>query len=204
MDPHCFLLKIIDVRELADEVLGVWPRLVIDQGRKGVEVQREVDTAFLRVAVAVPGSHPVYAALHGQDAEDHPNSLLVPKVMTFLRDFCVDTDATLARALLAKLPPGRSVGWHVDRGSYYQATARYHLAILNEGATFRVETTTYEQHTGELWSFDNTKPHGALNNTSTDRIHLIFDTQPAHLKTHAEMLKQKYSADLYKNDPNRE
>lgn len=204
MDDHCFLLKIMDVRELADEVLGVWPRLVIDQVRKGVEVQSEVDTAYLRVALAVPGAHPVYAALHGQDAEDHPNSLLVPKVMKFLRDFCAETDSTLARALLAKLPPGKSVGWHVDRGSYYQATARYHLAILNEGATFRAEATTYEQHTGELWTFDNTKPHGALNNTSMDRIHLIFDTQPGHLKAHAEMLKEKYSSEFYKNDPNRE
>jgi hypothetical protein len=204
MDPHCFLLKIVDVRELADEVLGVWPRLVIDQGRKGIEVQREVDTAFLRVAVAVPGAHPVYAALHGQDAEDHPNSLLVPKVMKFLRDFCAETDATLARALLAKLPPGKAVGWHFDRGSYYQATVRYHLAILNKGAMFRVNMTTYEQHTGDLWSFDNTKPHGALNNTSMDRIHLIFDTQPRHLKAHAEILKQKYSAALYLNDPNRD
>jgi hypothetical protein len=125
MDAKCFLVKILDVRELADEVLSAWPRLAIDQVRKGVEVQREVDTALLRVAVAVPESHPVYAALHGQDAEDHPNSLLVPKVMTFLRDFCAKTDATLARALLAKLPPGKAVGWHFDRGSYYQATARY-------------------------------------------------------------------------------
>jgi hypothetical protein len=204
MDAHCFLVKILDVRELADEVLSAWPRLAIDQVRKGVEVQSEVDTAYLRVAVAVPGAHPVYAALHGQDSEDHPNARLVPKVMKFLQDFSAETDATLARALLAKLPPGKSVGWHVDRGSYYQATARYHLAIFNEGATFRVETTTYEQHTGELWSFDNTKPHGAFNHTSAYRIHLIFDTQPAHLKARAEILKQKYSTDFYKNDPNRE
>jgi hypothetical protein len=172
MDAHCLLVKILDVRELADEVLAVWPRLFIDQGRKGVEVQRDVDTAFLRVASAVAGAHPVYAAPRGQDAEDDPNSLLVPKVMKFLHDFCAETNATLARALLAKLPPGNSVGWHVDRVCYYQATARYHLAILNQGATFRVDMTTYEQHTGELCSFDNTKPHGAFNKTPTDRIHL--------------------------------
>jgi hypothetical protein len=55
--------------------------------------------------------------------------------MKFLRDFCAETEATLARALLAKLPPGKAVGWHFYRGSYYQATVRYHLAILNKGAT---------------------------------------------------------------------
>src|SRR5688500_1594862 len=66
-----------------------------------------------------------------------PERPLVPKLMKFLRVFCGETDATLARVLRAKLPPGKSVGWHVDRGSYYQATARYHLAILNEGVTFR-------------------------------------------------------------------
>jgi hypothetical protein len=75
---------------------------------------------------------------------------------------------------------------------------------LNEGATFWVETTTYEQNTGELWSFDNTKPHGALNYTSADRVHLIFDTQPWHLKARAEMLKEKYSTAFYMNDPNRD
>ena len=75
---------------------------------------------------------------------------------------------------------------------------------MNEGATFQVETTTYEQHTGELWSFDNTKPHSAFNNTPTDRIHLIFDRQPGHLKARAEMLKEKYSTAFYMNDPNRD
>ena len=33
-------------------------------------------------------------------------------------------------------------------------------------------------HEGELWWFDNKKPHEASNESDADRIHVIFDLLP--------------------------
>lgn len=82
----------------------------------------------------------------------------------------------MARAMLVRLTPDGMVDEHTDQGLYADATERFHWVLTtNDRALCQVGSEEYQPKVGELWWFDKTKPHSAINAGTNDRVHLIFD-----------------------------
>ena len=102
-----------------------------------------------------------------------------PATVAFIESFAADRQGSLGRARYARLPPGKTVLPHTDRGEYYRYRDRYHLVIRSEqGSLLRAGGETVRMREGELWWFDNKQIHEAFNDGDQDRIHMIFDLLP--------------------------
>lgn len=103
-----------------------------------------------------------------------------PATVAFIEEFAAKQGGTPGRARYARLPPGKVVLPHIDRGDYYRLRDRYHLVIRSEnGSLLNAGDESVRMHEGELWWFDNKAVHDACNDSGSDRIHLIFDLLPA-------------------------
>lgn len=103
-----------------------------------------------------------------------------PEAMAFIQDFAVETDGEISRAKLVNLPPGNRVYSHIDRGDYYKIRNRYHLILSTgpDGSYLKAGDESVRMKAGELWWFNNKAPHESHNDSTQDRIHLIFDLLP--------------------------
>lgn len=110
-------------------------------------------------------------------------SAAFPATVGFLEAFAAEQEGSLGRARYARLLPGKTVLPHMDRGAYYRDRDRYHLVVRSAGGSLlRAGGETVRMREGELWWFDNKAVHDARNDSSADRIHLIFDLLPTRLR----------------------
>lgn len=80
----------------------------------------------------------------------------------------------LGGVLITKLPPGGKIEQHVDSGWHATYYDKFYVAIQNEkGATFDFEDAVIDPTPGDVYWFDNSKPHGVTNDSARDRIALI-------------------------------
>ena len=80
------------------------------------------------------------------------------------------------RALISWLSPDTDVKPHIDPGWVFGIQRRYAWVIkTNADSFFYIENKKYSFEIGDVWEFDNKKIHSAVNQGTTDRIHLIFD-----------------------------
>lgn len=104
------------------------------------------------------------------------------EVRRFVLTAAADLNCTrIGRVFISKLPPGGKVLPHKDLDGlngieterYYD---RFHLVYKSEpGNIFRCGDEKVYMKPGELWWFDNFEEHEVINNSSSDRIHLIMD-----------------------------
>lgn len=77
---------------------------------------------------------------------------------------------------LAKLMPNSEVGTHVDSGFFLEKCHRIHIPIKTNSEVFYIiDNKKNNWLKGKIYEFDNTRPHGVLNNSSEERIHLMFN-----------------------------
>lgn len=82
----------------------------------------------------------------------------------------------LGRCLITKLAPGRKIDPHVDGGSHAAYYDRFHIVLDSApGSLFRCGDESVQMAPGEIWWFDNSVEHEVINNSATDRLHLIVD-----------------------------
>ena len=140
---------------------------------------RQTHTIFLRQAERTSAPPHLWVGDIGEihASELAPQAWRLPDAVLMAQALAAGLGVELGRALLARLPPGGTVGTHRDVGTYYAVRDRYHLAISNEaqGSILRVEDEEVDLPRGSLWRIDNTRLHSARNRSGTDRIHLIFD-----------------------------
>lgn len=105
----------------------------------------------------------------------------LPEARHFLERIAEAEDSIIGRAKIVSLPSGNKVYPHVDRGEYYRVRNRYHLILQSAGSWMRAGNEEVRMKTGELWWFDNKAEHEAMNDSDTDRVHLIFDLLPRRL-----------------------
>ncbi|PLK48576.1 aspartyl/asparaginyl beta-hydroxylase domain-containing protein [Uliginosibacterium sp. TH139] len=168
---------LIDVSEIKNELKINDESWKFDVSRQAkIKVQRETEAIFLRAADRGDAS---VATEEVHASKDSPLAPLFPNTMHFLSTQAEIRNAELGRALFAKLEPGGQVYSHIDRGSYYACRDRYHLVISSaDGSPMVCGDEEAVMREGELWWFDNKKPHEAFNRSSSSRIHLIFDLLP--------------------------
>jgi hypothetical protein len=82
----------------------------------------------------------------------------------------------LGGVLITRVPPGRQVAPHDDRGrwhpTFFQTKAYLPLAT-NPKCYSTCEDECVTMNVGECWLFDNLKTHSTVNDGETDRITLI-------------------------------
>ena len=87
-------------------------------------------------------------------------------------------DAFPARARLAwigRSPPGATIRLHIDNTSHWDEHHRVHVPLITTpDARLCVEGRFLHMPAGSCWLFNNSVPHGALNDGPT-RLHLILD-----------------------------
>ncbi|MGQ0741542.1 MAG: aspartyl/asparaginyl beta-hydroxylase domain-containing protein [Alphaproteobacteria bacterium] len=83
----------------------------------------------------------------------------------------------LGRARLMRLEPGDGVPMHFDKHYYWRHHTRVHIPIVTHPEVrFQCERTSVHMAAGEAWTFDNWRMHTVINERTTRRIHLTFDT----------------------------
>lgn len=93
-----------------------------------------------------------------------------------LRTIIDEPQGYIYRAILAKLPIGKSIKPHLDKGVIFEPR-RIHIVIqTNKSCYFTVADITKNLKEGEIWEVNNNgNIHSVSNEGETDRIHLIID-----------------------------
>lgn len=151
-----------------------------------VQVGRQLTSPAQRHTNAIPLRGLRRSSIRGRRRRDvHESrwtslSAQFPATVAFIEAFAAEQRGAPGRARFARLPPGKTVLPHMDRGEYYRLRDRYHLVIRSEnGSLLNAGGESVRMHEGELWWFDNKAVHDACNDSGSDRIHLIFDLLPA-------------------------
>lgn len=106
------------------------------------------------------------------------NYLAFQKTYTFLESFADGLNGQLGRAMIVTLKPNSQVYRHYDKGSYYEGRDRYHLVLRSSGSRMVCGDEQSVWKEGELWWFNNKLEHEAFNESSEERVHIIFDILP--------------------------
>lgn len=168
----------IDPRPFLDEIASVNGAWEAATGRQDkIAVQREALAIPLRglrkSAIGERRRRDVHESRWTGGAKDYPIAC------AFLREVAAALESELSRAKIVRLPAGRRVYSHIDRGEYYRLRNRYHLVLKStRGSWLKAGDEETRMGEGELWWFDNDQPHEAFNDGDEDRIHMIFDLLP--------------------------
>lgn len=94
----------------------------------------------------------------------------------------------LGGVLITKLPPYGKIHRHVDSGWHATYYAKYYVCVKDGGSQFQFDSGTIHPKEGEIWWFDNQKPHEVINNDK-ERIAMIVCIKsdgggPCHSESH--------------------
>lgn len=141
----------------------------------------DVDDIWLRYSDAKALTEGGVAA--GVDAKPvwYPAALRLPAVRPLVLSLMFMTNSwSLERLIITRLKPGGRILKHQDNyGAYVHqpGIARYHTVLQGLGGSgFACGDEVVQMLTGEAWWFDASEPHEVLNNSASDRVHLIADT----------------------------
>lgn len=80
------------------------------------------------------------------------------------------------RIMLVSLYPQGVISEHIDEGNYSDNYSRMHLSIVSrEGNVFYCGSDSKHIQEGELCWFNHKVAHKVINNSDSERIHLIID-----------------------------
>lgn len=81
----------------------------------------------------------------------------------------------LGMVLITRIPPRTNVGRHVDKGWHAEHYLKFALQIkAAPGQKFCYDEMELETKAGDLYAFDNSRPHWVENPTDFERITLIM------------------------------
>jgi hypothetical protein len=83
----------------------------------------------------------------------------------------------IIRAILVLLKSNSKINRHIDIGKSLSICHRIHIPIItNKNILFEIDNEIKNLKEGEMWEINNSKKmHSVINNSNTDRIHLIVD-----------------------------
>jgi len=111
------------------------------------------------------------------ESVDYPPYALLPEARQLVNSLMTRVSGErLGRVVLNKLRPGGRIFAHEDspeHASYYE---RFHIVLHSSpGVLFRAGEESVHMGTGEVWWFNNAINHEVINNSASERIHLIVD-----------------------------
>lgn len=152
-----------------------------DESRqKSVVVQQHTQSILLRVADTLVETADVRDV---QETRYSKRAKGFPLIIGFVNEFTARLRGQIGRILIVRLAPHSDVGRHVDQGQYYTERNRYHLVLKSrEGSLLSAGDERVLMREGEMWWFDNKKPHDSVNPSNEWRIHVIFDVKADHIE----------------------
>ena len=88
---------------------------------------------------------------------------------------CFGDTSKITKLMLAKLDGQSQITEHYDQGNLTKIH-RCHLPVItNEDCLFLIDKVPYHFKPDFAFEFNNQKMHGVINNSNTDRVHLICD-----------------------------
>ena len=95
---------------------------------------------------------------------------LIMNLMTFV------SGERLGRVMINKIAPGGVIYPHADTPAHAEYYDRFHIVISSSpGVVFRCGSEKVYMATGDCWWFQNAEEHEVINNSASDRIHMIVD-----------------------------
>jgi hypothetical protein len=109
------------------------------------------------------------------DAEWYEAASVIPEVKDIVFPIMEEVKGErLGMVLCTKLPPGGEIKPHVDGGWHAEYYKKYYVSVKNKpGAVFYFENGSIDPDEGEVYEFNNAKPHWVENKSKEDRIALI-------------------------------
>lgn len=105
------------------------------------------------------------------------------ELLNYLRKIVISLypDGEFKRILLHKLLAGKNISRHQDGGHHLVASKRIHVPIItNDEVDFIVNDEVVNMKYGDIVEINNNLPHEVLNNSNSDRVHLIVDWNSTH------------------------
>jgi hypothetical protein len=162
----------INVSKIIDEI-DMYPDHWLVDTRRQETLHEQIHTETINLVLAYDPNPKVKDV---RDSHTYRPSLLCkyyPETMKILKTYF---PVGLSRVAIVKLKPGKMVSPHIDLGKYYEIRHRYHL-VIKGSYLYQVEEEGKQVSPGTLFWFNNKKNHSAFNNTSEDRISVIFDVE---------------------------
>lgn len=135
-----------------------------------------LETRFCILRAGREGRHYEGSALVGGADVDQPVLDRLPETRRFL-DEAFPVPARLA--WLGESPPGARIFLHVDNTEHWDEHHRVHVPLItNPAARLAVGRRFVHMAPGEVWAFNNSAAHGAMNRAPSGtpaRIHLMLD-----------------------------
>ena len=101
----------------------------------------------------------------------------LPQIRPIIFDLMRRVEGTqLGRAIITRLPVGKSITPHVDGGAPATWFDRYQVALQSlPGCVFHIESEQVQFRSGEVWKINNNALHSVVNNSADDRLVMILD-----------------------------
>lgn len=115
-------------------------------------------------------------AFNGEhDSVWYPEAAAIPEVRPVVFELMRRVEGErLGGVLITKIPPGGGIAPHVDGGWHAGYYDKYFVPIQNEpGAVFGFEDGEIRATPGEVYWFNNSRPHWVKNDSTRDRIAMI-------------------------------
>ena len=98
---------------------------------------------------------------------------LLPSLVPVLAAF----DTPVGRTRMMRIAPGGEATAHVDLNRYWWDRHRVHIPLRTDPRVeFRCGDDGVHMPAGSAWVFDTWRKHNVVNLSSSERIHLVFDT----------------------------
>jgi hypothetical protein len=110
---------------------------------------------------------------------DRPAYALLPEARAIaMQVFTAVSGVRLGRVMINRIAPGGKIFPHADTPVHAEYYSRFHVVLQSEpGVIFRAGDEETYWETGSVFWFNNKLEHEVINNSGTDRIHMIVDAR---------------------------
>lgn len=146
----------------------------------------DVDSIILRFPKKIVAATQAEAEQHLLTNDQHesvntPSYDRLPEARPLVMNLMQYVGGTrLGRVIINRIRPGGVITPHVDTKDHAEYYRRHHIVLQSApGVDFRCEDEHACMSAGEVWWMNNAVEHEVINNSATDRIHLIIDIRSA-------------------------
>jgi hypothetical protein len=110
---------------------------------------------------------------------DYPAYALLPEARPLVMNlFNYVQGVRLGRVMINKVSPGGVIYPHADTPEHANYYSRFHIVLQSSpGVVFRCADEQTYWETGSAFWFDNKLEHEVINNSDSDRIHMVIDAR---------------------------
>jgi len=91
-------------------------------------------------------------------------------------------DSTMNSCIYVRLPSGRAIPTHFDKGMLTNVHRNHIPIISNDRVTFLIGNERAPWQEGQCYEINNPLAHSVANRSTVDRVHLIIDIWHKHAK----------------------